>query len=235
MHITRVLGEVWVKLGLRSFVFTYIRVTLEMWLWHFRAVRDSMRLHCEEFSDVQFVRLEAYRELKRYLARREFSKNARAIEFGGSNGVIPKMLPNLRYEVASNFPEVDIQDLSNYTDHSYKIVVIDNILEHIPEPAKAIREIFRILETGGICICLTPFLIRVHGYPDDFWRFTESGLRKLFDQFNSVNVWSWGNRFTIATTMKMGWLSVRNSKRALKAALWNEKDWPIIYLTIARK
>jgi SAM-dependent methyltransferase len=206
-----------------------------MWSWYFRAIRDSINLHCEEFPDVQFLRLEAYRVLKEHLGRIGYSETARAIEFGGSNGVISKMLPYINYETAPNFPEVDLQDLRSYPDHSYNIVVIDNVLEHIPEPLKAIHEIFRILENGGICVCLTPFLIKLHAYPDDYWRFTDSGLRKLFENFNKVDVWSWGNRFTIATTMKMGWLSVRNSKRTLKAALWNEKEWPITYLTIAQK
>jgi SAM-dependent methyltransferase len=203
--------------------------------WYFSAIRDSIYLHPGELSEVQFVRLDAYTTLKEQLNLQQYKGNDLAIEFGGSNGVVQKMLPEISYEVAPNFPEVDLQDLSTYADHSYNIVVIDNILEHVAEPRKAISEIYRILKNDGICICLTPFLVKPHGYPDDYWRFTESGLRKMFEDFSNVDIWSWGNRFTIATTMKLGWLSVRNSKRTLKAALWNEREWPIVYLTIARK
>ena len=76
----------------------------------------------------------------------------RAVEFGGSNGFIKTMFGEITYEIAPNFPEVDIQNLVGYADSSYDIVIIDNILEHVADPKKGVSEIFRILKTGGICI-----------------------------------------------------------------------------------
>ena len=173
--------------------------------------------------------------VKEYLNSKKYGEGTRAAEFGGSNGFIKAMLSGVQYEVAPNFPDVDIQNLTAYAAQSYDIVVIDNILEHVADPQKAVAEIVRILKQDGICICLTPFLVKIHGYPNDYWQFTGAGLRKLFENFGEVKIWSWGNQFTIRTTMQLGWLSTRNSKRLLKAALWNEDEWPITYLTIAKK
>jgi SAM-dependent methyltransferase len=221
----------------RSFAVAYFRATTEQFSSLFGAIRDSLVLQPGEFGDAQFIRLCVYKILKEQLIA-ESARNTttrRAIEFGGSNGYIRRMLDGATYEIAQNFPEVDIQNLIGYVDDSYDIVVIDNVLEHVADPKRAVSEIFRILKAGGICICLTPFLIKIHGYPKDYWRFTASGLKEIFADFGEVRVWSWGNRFTVKTTMKLGWLSVRNSTRLLRAALRNEQDWPITYLTIARK
>jgi SAM-dependent methyltransferase len=224
------MGEHW-----GSFVLSYVQARFEAASCHLAAVRDSIGLDPGELRDAQFVRFNSYIVVKEYLNSRKYGGNAHAVEFGGSNGLIKAMLSGVRYEVAPNFPDADIQSLTAYAAQSYDIVVVDNILEHVADPQKAVAEILRILKTDGICICLTPFLIKIHGYPNDYWRFTGTGLRKLFQNFREVKIWSWGNRFTIRTTMQLGWLSTRNSKRLLKAALWNEDEWPITYLTIARK
>jgi Methyltransferase domain len=221
----------------RSFALAYFCAAIDEFSSLFGAIRDSLVLQPDEFGEAQFIRFCAYKALKDQLfvesARNKASR--RAIEFGGSNGYIKNMLDGTTYEIAPNFPEVDVQNLSGYGDNSYDIVVIDNVLEHVTDPKRAVSEILRILKTSGVCICLTPFLVRIHGYPKDYWRFTASGLKAIFADFGDVKVWSWGNRFTLKTTMKLGWLSVRNSKRLFRAALQNEEDWPITYLTIARK
>jgi SAM-dependent methyltransferase len=217
----------------RVFAAEYLRSKSKALSDKLAAARDSLALEPSIFSDAQFIRLHAYRQLQ---LRFRNIHGLRVIEFGGSNGIVPKLMPHVAdYQVAPNYPGVDLHDLSMYARGYFDIVVVDNVLEHLSDPRKAIDEIHAILRGGGMCICLTPFLIRIHGYPDDYWRFTESGLRRLFDQFSHIEVESWGNRFTIATTMQLGWLSVRNSRRLLKAALWNEPEWPVTFLTIAHK
>jgi len=164
------------------------------------------------------------------------SENARVLEFGGSNGVIAEMFaPDHQVEIAPNFPEVDIQSLTSYENQCCDVVILDQILEHIPNPQAAIKECHRILRPNGICISTTPFLIRVHGYPNDFQRFTGAGLKELFSQFSSVEVVNWGNRLTLETFHRYGWLSAKNARLLGRAALWNEEKWPIDILTWAKK
>lgn len=45
-----------------------------------------------------------------------------------------------------------------YANSSFGVVIIKHIVEHLPDPARAILEISRILEPGGILILATPNL-----------------------------------------------------------------------------
>jgi SAM-dependent methyltransferase len=201
-----------------------------------RAVVGSLRFSPGALIDQQFHRFANYTAIREVLvAHYGTGEGILALEVGGSNGVVGKMLPSWRYEVAPNFPEVDVQNLDRYLDKTYDVVILDQVLEHVRHPQRAVDEIFRVLKPGGICIATTPFLIQVHGYPDDFWRFTSSGLRELFRAYEHVTCQGWGNKSVLRTISRYGWITSRNAKRLLAVALWNELEWPIEFLTIARK
>jgi len=202
-----------------------------------KAMRESASFSPEELSGQHFVRYPYYMKLKVWVTQGTIPNTAltRAIEFGASNGVIPAILNKTNYTVAPNWPEVDIQHLHQYKDDNFDVVVIDQILEHVADPKSAINEIFRILRKGGTCICATPFLIKIHGNYGDYWRFAELGLRQLFSQYSEVEVFGWGNRFTLATTMYSGWLDCLTTKRRLRALIHCEPEWPLVYLTRAVK
>ncbi|RMG88456.1 MAG: class I SAM-dependent methyltransferase [Chloroflexi bacterium] len=50
----------------------------------------------------------------------------------------------------------DATDLSMYEDGSFSVVVALHLVEHLPEPDTTIREVARILKTGGIFLFATP-------------------------------------------------------------------------------
>jgi SAM-dependent methyltransferase len=201
------------------------------------AIFSSLRFRPGECGSQDFVRYTHYQELKKWLPEHfpPDGSKPRFIEFGGSNNVIRGFLPGADYEIAPNWPDVDVQNLTGYSDESYDAVVLDNILEHVPDPFKAVAELRRILKPGGVCISATPFIIRIHEVPHDYWRFTHDGLKLLFRDFSSVDVFAWGNRVTVETTLWWGWLDCKRTKRWMRAALWNEEHWPIQYLTRAYK
>lgn len=45
-----------------------------------------------------------------------------------------------------------------FADNSFNVVIIKHIVEHLPDPAKALREIARVTEPGGTLILATPNL-----------------------------------------------------------------------------
>jgi len=53
------------------------------------------------------------------------------------------------------------------------------VLEHVANPFEAIQEAERVLRSGGILLLSVPHLSRLHELPNDYFRFTESGLRYL--------------------------------------------------------
>jgi hypothetical protein len=60
------------------------------------------------------------------------------------------------------------------------------VLEHVLEAHMVVGEIFRVLKKDALVYAETPFLQHVHEGPYDFTRFTESGHRYLFKNFELI-------------------------------------------------
>jgi len=65
---------------------------------------------------------------------------------------------------------------------AFDIVLCTEVMEHVPEPQKMLREIRRVLRPGGMAIMTTPFMVPEHEQPWDFYRYTRFGLRYLAEQ-----------------------------------------------------
>ncbi len=61
-------------------------------------------------------------------------------------------------------------------DNSVDMVLIAEVLEHLENPTKVLKECHRVLKVGGTIFVATPFLFPVHGDPNDFRRWTRDGL-----------------------------------------------------------
>lgn len=75
--------------------------------------------------------------------------------------------------------EADIQNMSIIADQSYDVALCIEVLEHVPNPRLAIREVRRILRLGGNAIITVPHLSRLHDEPYDYYRYTKYGLEYL--------------------------------------------------------
>ena len=76
----------------------------------------------------------------------------------------------------------DIAQLPFRSD-AVDFIILDTVLEHVPEPHRIIAEIFRVLKPGGKVISVTPFIFPYHGYPKHYFNFTADGLDFLFRDF----------------------------------------------------
>ncbi len=72
-------------------------------------------------------------------------------------------------------------------DGSVQAVSVQAVLEHVLDPWRAVSEIERVLAPDGLVYAVTPFLQHVHEGPWDFTRFTESGHRWLFRNFERLD------------------------------------------------
>jgi SAM-dependent methyltransferase len=76
---------------------------------------------------------------------------------------------------------------------SMDLIILANILEHVPEPQAVVDRAHRALKPGGRIVFATPFLMYYHPTPEDHYRFTRDGLRFLFRHFREVTIESGGN------------------------------------------
>lgn len=65
-------------------------------------------------------------------------------------------------------------------DASVDLVVCLQVLEHVPDPAAAVRELQRVVRPGGRVLLSTHGVAPFHPNPDDHWRWTATGLETLF-------------------------------------------------------
>lgn len=64
---------------------------------------------------------------------------------------------------------------NNYCD----IVLSNQVLEHVDSPDGYLKEAFRILKPSGSLIISTHGFWQYHPSPNDFWRWTSAGLKKI--------------------------------------------------------
>ncbi len=76
--------------------------------------------------------------------------------------------------------------------------------EHVYAIQDAFAEVFRVLQPGGAFLLTSPFHFRIHAYPDDYWRFTPSLLRRMMAPYGGLVVGSQGPESTPHTVMAMG-------------------------------
>jgi SAM-dependent methyltransferase len=69
---------------------------------------------------------------------------------------------------------------------SADLVLSTQVLEHVPDPVAYLREARRILSPEGALVLSTHGHYRYHPDPEDYWRWTEPGLRRVLGQSGFV-------------------------------------------------
>jgi SAM-dependent methyltransferase len=79
----------------------------------------------------------------------------------------------------------DAHDLP-FADGSFDAVVIQAVLEAVPDVERVAAEVHRVLAPGGIVYSEAPFIQQVHDGAYDFNRFTHLGHRRLWRSFDEL-------------------------------------------------
>ena len=74
-----------------------------------------------------------------------------------------------------------------FESNSFNVVILSEVIEHIPNPALAFREISRVLTPGGIMIITWPYNYMVHEAPFDYYRMSFFALENL-TKLNSLKI-----------------------------------------------
>lgn len=76
----------------------------------------------------------------------------------------------------------DAHDLSPFPNNEFDAVIAISVWEHLRKPWLAAAAVHRVLRPGGAVLIETHFTFPVHGYPSDYCRWTDEGLKGLFDE-----------------------------------------------------
>ena len=68
-----------------------------------------------------------------------------------------------------------------YADESVDAIHSEAVFEHLYNPVKAAKEIYRVLKPGKKAYICTPFLQAYHGYPHHYQNYTITGHKLLFE------------------------------------------------------
>ena len=128
--------------------------------------------------------------------------NGRVLDYGGGEFVNYKDQINnwkdiyeIEFESLNIDPETNPTHLVSVNDSSARLKDLDMVLsfntfEHIYNLFEVFNEINKMLKHEGKFIFIVPFIIRVHGHPDDFLRGTPSYWHKLLKDngFKGINI-----------------------------------------------
>lgn len=79
-----------------------------------------------------------------------------------------------------------------FADGTIGTVVCVEVLEHVHDPIRAVKEIHRVLKPGGVAILTSVMFMPVHAHPWDFWRFTPEGFAMLVADFETSLAFGFG-------------------------------------------
>ena len=138
---------------------------------------DEKYFSTHTYADITFAKYSMYWWSNRFyarLARRYGRRGARLLEVGSGMGHLVGQLEDTfetygidvnHWAVKQSKPPIHTSQLQTasaqelpYGDGVFNVVIIKHIVEHLPDPQKAIQEIGRVTEKGGTLILATPNL-----------------------------------------------------------------------------
>jgi 2-polyprenyl-3-methyl-5-hydroxy-6-metoxy-1,4-benzoquinol methylase len=121
-------------------------------------------------------------------------RGLRVLDVGAGDRPYRELFPDaVALDMPGN-PHADLHgsvDAIPAEDASFDVVVCLQVLEHVPDPAAAVRELRRVVRPGGRVLLSTHGVYPFHPNPNDLWRWTHQGLERLFltnAEWSSVTV-----------------------------------------------
>lgn len=112
-----------------------------------------------------------------------------------------------------------------FLENKFDCIVFSQALEHMSEPEKALKELFRTLKPGGELLLTAPQQWYIHQAPYDFFRYTKYGLEHLLTKsgFKVKSIEPIGGYFRyLAMTLSLmkTFFFPKSSNIALKLIRW---------------
>ncbi len=148
----------------------------------------------------------------------EISKRGNILDVGGGPGFQKNLKKFKHLFLGSNYRSFDIEgtgaqivgDIHNIPipNNSEDAVICNAVLEHVFDPIRAVREIYRILKPGGVLLIQIPSTYPYHGNKGyggnpgygDYWRFFEETIRYILKDFSYIEIVNQGGYFRAMVT-----------------------------------
>ena len=116
--------------------------------------------------------------------------SALVLDAGAGNCPYRHLFAHAKYESA-DFGQLDkeygqltyVCDLAELPVEAnrYDLILLTQVLEHLPEPLTVLHELYRVLKPTGELWLSAPLFFAEHEAPFDFYRYTRFGLRHLLE------------------------------------------------------
>ncbi len=115
---------------------------------------------------------------------------------------------NLDMGIFSNVDVVASVTNIPFENSTFKLIKNIGLLEHINQPFYSVDEMYRVLKPGGFVYTVVPFMLHLHGYPNDYQRYTIEGLKELFRKFEVIETGVRVGPSSAITTMIADWFEL---------------------------
>ena len=133
------------------------------------------------------------KHLRPYLSK--YSTKKKVLDIGGgrvdTNHSYEDLFPNRHtFDIDPKREPDTVGDAHSlpFENESFEFILCTEVLEHLHSPHVAISEMNRVLKKGGEIVLTTRFVYPIHDAPHDYYRFTEFGLRKLFEKWDVIEI-----------------------------------------------
>lgn len=200
---------------------------LESFRWRWNVARRRLE-RLLGFKEVQWARVVMNREVKKFIESLDY-KVMECLEIGGRNW---EGFGFLSYR-SVDYPEYDVCS-GTVVGQTFDIIIAEQVFEHVLWPYRGVRNVWQMLKPGGVFVISTPFLLKIHGAPQDCSRWTELGLKHLLAEggfpLENITTGSWGNRACVRSNFR-SWVKYNPWLHSLH----NESEFPVVVWGFARK
>lgn len=127
----------------------------------------------------------------------------------------------------------DIKELP-FSDGYFDGVLCTEILEHLSLPEIGVKQINRVLKTGGYLYLTVPQEWCLHYEPDDYFRFTKYGIRYLLENngFEILAIERLGGVFSLTgqRLVDVSWTAMAGLLKGILVLKWAERVAAILCL-----
>lgn len=132
-----------------------------------------------------------------------------------------------------DFPQFDV--CKDRLDEKFDLIIAEQVFEHLLWPYRAAGNVFEMLKPGGYFLITTPFMLRIHPFPTDCTRWSETGMQYFLAEcgfpLDKIRVASWGNRACVRSHLRKKWVIYRSWQHSLR----NEPTYPVVVWALAQK